>query len=68
MPRQLIWIENRNFQGYGCPGCNWVFKPVGALVGETLEEMKRKYEALRDKEFAAHICAKHLKAASSKPE
>jgi hypothetical protein len=55
-PRQQIWIENPTFHGFGCSRCNWVFKPVGAVVGETLEEMKRKYEAQRDKEFAAHVC------------
>ena len=58
MPRQLVWIENPHFQGYGCSGCNWVFKTSGELVGETLEEMKRKYEAQRDKEFVAHVCVK----------
>jgi hypothetical protein len=59
MPRKLVWIGNQIFQGFGCSECNWVFKPGGALVGESLDEMKQKYEAERDKEFAAHLCAKH---------
>jgi hypothetical protein len=28
--------------------------------------MKQKYEAQRDKEFAAHVCAEHPRAASAK--
>ena len=58
MPRQLVWIENQHFQGYGCSQCNWVFRPSDELVANTLEEMKRKYEAQRDKEFVAHVCVK----------
>jgi hypothetical protein len=68
MPRELAWIQNQNFQGFACSECNWVFNPSGALVAESLGEMKRKYEAERDKEFAAHVCAKHPRAASPKTE
>jgi hypothetical protein len=28
-------------------------------MGVSLDEMKRNYEAQRDKEFAAHVCATH---------
>jgi hypothetical protein len=59
MPRKLVWIENANFEGFGCSECNWVFKPANAIVTESLDEMKRKYEAERDKEFSAHVCAQH---------
>ena len=38
-----------------------MFKPASALVGGSLDEMKQKYEARRDKEFAAHVCVKHLR-------
>jgi hypothetical protein len=62
MSRKLVWIENQNFQGFGCSECSWVFKPSGAYVGGSLDEMKQKYEAQRDKEFAAHVCAKHTRA------
>jgi hypothetical protein len=61
MPRKLVWIENRSFQGYGCSECNWKFKPANALVGGSLDEMKQRYEAQRDKEFAAHVCVKPQK-------
>jgi hypothetical protein len=59
MPRRLVWIESQNFQGFGCSECNWKFSPSGALAGDSLDEMKRKYEAERDKTFAAHTCVKH---------
>jgi hypothetical protein len=68
MPRKLVWIENQNFLGFGCSECNWVFNPSGALVGQLLDEMKHKYEAQRDKEFAAHVCAEHPRAARPKTE
>ena len=66
IPRKLVWIENKNFQGFGCSECNWVFKPSGALVAESLDEMKQKYGAQRDKEFAAHVCIKHPRATRPK--
>jgi hypothetical protein len=64
--RKLVWIEKQNLQGFGCSECNWVFNPSVAVVGESLDEMKRKYEAQRDKEFAAHVCAKHPRATNPK--
>jgi len=66
MPRQLVWIVKQNFQGFGCSECDWVFQPSGALFGQSLDEMKRNYEAQRDKEFAAHLCAKHPKTHEAK--
>src|SRR4029077_9723585 len=68
MPRKLVWIDKQNLQGFGCSECNWMFKPSGAIVLESLEEMKQKYEAQRDKEFAAHVCVKHPRAARPKTE
>jgi hypothetical protein len=59
MSRTLVWIKTQNAQGYGCSQCAWVFHPAGALVGESLDEMKRDYEVQRDKEFAAHVCVKY---------
>ena len=63
MPRKLVWIETQSFLGFGCT--DWVFKPTGALAGETLEEMKHAYEAERNKDFAAHTCSKFPR--TSKP-
>jgi hypothetical protein len=68
MPRRVVWIENQNFQGFGCSECNWVFTPSNALGGESLDEMKQKYEVQRDKEFAAHACVKHPRVARRKTE
>jgi hypothetical protein len=35
---------------------------AGSPDGKSLEEMKEEYERLRDKEFAAHVCAEHPRA------
>ena len=58
MSRTLEWIKSEEFQGFGCSDCNWKFKPLSALVGNSLDEMKRNYEAQCKKEFAAHACVK----------
>jgi len=59
MPRKLEWIKSQNLHGFGCCSeCNWNFKPSGAFAGDSLDEMKREYEAQRDKEFAVHTCVK----------
>jgi hypothetical protein len=68
MPRKLVWIEKQNFQGFGCSECNWMFQPLGALVAESMDEMKQKYGAQRDNEFAAHVCVKHPRATKPKTE
>jgi len=62
MHRKLVWVERRNFQGWACTECAWVFNPLGPLVGETLEEMKTHYEQQRAKEFTSHLCAEHPRA------
>ena len=66
MLRKLVWIGNQNFQGFGCSECNWVFKPADALGTGSLDEMKQKYEAQRDKEFVAHVCDKRPRATGPK--
>ena len=68
MPRKLVWIENQNFQGWACTECAWEYKPSGPPTGGSLDEMKQEYEAQRDKEFAAHVCVKHLRGAWPKTE
>lgn len=64
--RTLIWIEEPRFQGWGCSGCAWVFSPSGSPDGKSLEEMKEEYERLRDKEFAAQVCAEYPRASMAK--
>ena len=66
MPRKQVWIESQKFEGFGCSECNWVFKPSGTPVDESLDDMKQKYEGQRDKEFAAHVCVKHPRATMPK--
>ena len=43
-----------------------MFKPTGPFVGNTLDEMMRKYKAQRDKEFAAHVCTETPQSHESK--
>jgi hypothetical protein len=66
MQRTLEWMRSENFEGFGCSQCDWKFKPLGVLTSYSLEEMKRNYEALRDKEFAAHTCVKRTGPADPK--
>jgi hypothetical protein len=68
MLRKRVWIEKRNFKGFGCSECDWVFKPSSALIRESLKEMKQTFEAQHDKEFAAHACADHPRPTSPKTE
>jgi hypothetical protein len=63
MPRKLMWIATETFNGFGCSECGWRFKPLGPLVGSSIGEMKQKFEAQRDEEFKAHVCAKYSKKA-----
>ncbi len=58
MPRKWVQKQSADFVGFGCSSCNWLFKPSGLPVGQSLDEMKRNYETLLEKEFAAHDCAK----------
>jgi hypothetical protein len=60
MSRMLVWIEKERFRGFGCSECDWRFRPSGAPIGNSFDEMLRSFELLRDKEFTAHVCADHL--------
>jgi len=59
LARELVWVDRERFQGWGCSVREWVFYASGPLVGKSIEEMKRGYEAERDKEFRSHVCAEH---------
>lgn len=59
MGRELVWVEKERFQGWVCSACDWESRASGPLVGDTIEEMKQKYELERDEEFKAHACAEH---------
>jgi len=58
MQRTLEWTRSKNFEGFGCSQCHWKFNPLGVLAGDSLEGMKRTYEAQHNKEFATHTCVK----------
>jgi hypothetical protein len=60
--------ESQKFAGFGCSECQWVFKSTGALVGVALDQMKKEFEAERDKQFAAHACAQYSKSTEQKSE
>lgn len=66
MVRNLIYVKKPNFEGFGCSECGWVFKPDKEISGLSLEEVLKKFEVQRDKEFAGHGCDKNAKAANLK--
>lgn len=61
MSRKLIWTEQERFRGFACSECGWSFKPPGAPIGKSFDEMMRNFELQRDKEFASHVCADYSK-------
>jgi hypothetical protein len=62
--REIIWIEEAHFHGFGCSECAWLFNPSGA--GKSWDEMMRNVELQRDKEFSSHVCAEYPRAKSTK--
>jgi hypothetical protein len=68
MRRELVWIKEKRFLGWGCSECAWVFNPSGAPTGQSLDEMKQNYEQRRDRDFATHVCAEHARASGTKDE
>ena len=68
MRRELVWIEQPRFRGFGCSACAWRFKPSGAPTGSSFDELMRKFELLRDKEFTLHVCADHTRAKNTNRE
>jgi hypothetical protein len=51
------WTEEALYHGRRRYECVWVFRPSGPPTGNTLNDMMRDCMQLRDKEFAAHVCA-----------
>ncbi|MGC1106460.1 MAG: hypothetical protein WA876_07970 [Candidatus Acidiferrales bacterium] len=66
MRRELVWIEKQEFGGWACSECAWVFVLSGSPTGKSLDEILRHYEQQRDREFSAHVCAKHPRDKSAK--
>jgi hypothetical protein len=66
MSRELVWVEQKRFRGFGCSECGWRFSPTGRPTGASFDEMMRNFELQRDTEFTSHVCGKHPK--SQQPE
>jgi hypothetical protein len=63
MNRELIWIEQERFRGFGCSQCGWRFKASSVALSASFDEMMRNFELQRDKEFKSHVCADPSKSA-----
>jgi len=59
MPRELVWMDQPRFRGWGCSECAWAFNPSGPPTGDNFNAMKRNFESQRDNEFASHLCVEH---------
>jgi hypothetical protein len=68
MRREVVWIEQPRFRGFGCSECGWRFRPSGAPTGASFDEMMRNFELRRNQEFASHVCADHPRAKNTNPE
>jgi rubredoxin len=68
MPRELVWIDQPLFRGWGCSQCAWVFNPRGAPTGENLAAMRQNFESRREKEFRSHVCAEHPRKRKPSPD
>ena len=66
MPRRLVWIDEKQFRGFGCSECAWVFNTSGSPTGNSFDQMMRNFEAQRDTELSSHVCADHPTNASAK--
>ena len=68
MLRELVWIDQPRFRGWGCSQCAWVFNPPGPPVGDTPDAMKRIFELRRDEQFASHVCARYPRRPKQTPD
>jgi hypothetical protein len=59
MSRNLVWIDQKNFRGFGCSECGWRFQSSTRPSGKSFDEMMRNFELQRDKEFRSHGCTDH---------
>jgi len=59
LAREMVWVEREQFHGWACSACTWVFRGCERLGDTSIEEMKRRYEAERDKAFTSHVCVAH---------
>jgi len=62
---EMVWVQRERFLGWACSECAWEFNPSRIPFGNTLAEIKQRYERQRDKEFASHLCAEHARFSES---
>src|SRR5579864_4942887 len=55
--RELLWIVDRNFQGWTCSQCEWS-EAVPTLLNDP--DAKTAFDRLAAGKFRAHNCADHL--------
>jgi hypothetical protein len=62
MSRDLIWIEQERFVGWGCSACawTWAFNLSSSAPGKSADELIN-LESRRDEAFQLHVCADHPK-------
>ena len=60
MARKIVWVSRDH--GWGCSECAWVFVSSVPLQGNTIDEMKRIFEAKRDKAFTLHVCTQQSRS------
>jgi hypothetical protein len=65
MSKNMVWIDQKHFRGFGCSECDWRFQPSSTPSGASFDEMMRNFELQRDKEFRSHVCADHPRAKST---
>jgi hypothetical protein len=66
MSRELVWIKQQRFAGWGCSECAWVFNSANALAGKSYDELVQNFALQRDKEFTSHVCSDHPRANSTR--
>jgi len=69
MHRTMVWVQTQSAMGWGCSECGWVFRPSGAPVGKSMDEVTQAFVLQRDKEFAVHACLEYSnrQAAGERP-
>jgi hypothetical protein len=65
--RKLVWIEAKNFGGWGCSECAWVFHPSESPAGKSFDELTDNVQQHLETEFASHDCIQYppVKGASA---
>jgi hypothetical protein len=65
--RKLGWVEGRDFAGWGCSECDWVFRTNEWPPGHSLIEVKHNFQMQLFQEFESHSCSYYERAKGSTP-